>query len=458
MKITTRYMINFGLLVACILLLYSVIVIMFYYLYRNQDFYVRLKNKATNSATLLFNVKGITYPMLRIIDDNTITNMSNVTVIILDQKEKIIYSDKDTIEVKKLIPQFHKMNWTKNEMFFKDKALFISFQQTYNNQKYYILASGVDLYGQSELQNLWIINLISFIISIAIIIGASYLNARQSVKPIAAIIKQIKAMNPGSLRQRLIITSHDEIAELSASFNVMLTRIEQVVENERMFVSNVSHELRTPLTSIIGQIEVSLLRDRTEKEYKILVLSVLEDMKKLKTIINGFFALAESDIDNIQSNFAKLRIDELLYSVKDEMLVHKSQNKIRVEFENTPEDEQELIVVGSEYLLKLMVSNLIDNACKFSDPPGVLVTISFVKDFVTLRFVDNGIGIPEEDLKRIFEPLYRAKNAKSKHGHGIGLSIVKRIADIHGIKINIESEINNGTSISVRFPNTNRFA
>ena len=452
MKITTRFMLNFGLLVAGILLIYSVIIIMFYFLYRNEDFYIRLKNKAINSATLLFSVKGITYPLLKIIDDKTVTNMNNVKVIILNKEKKVVYSNQDTIEIEKLLPSFRNLNWDKDEKHFENKTLYISFQKSYNNQNYYVLASAIDLYGQAELNKLLIINLISFFIILIIIIGASYFNARQSVRPVTSIIKQIKKMNPGSLKDRLSVSTNDEIAELSSTFNTLLDRIEHIVVNERMFVSNVSHDLRTPVTSIIGQLEVALLRERSEKEYKTLVLSVLDDMKKMKTIINGFFALAESDIDNIQRLFTRLRIDELLYSVKDDILSHTKYYNILIEFENVPDDENELMVSGSEHLLKILMTNLIDNSCKFSDPPRVRIKMAFIKDFVILRFIDKGIGIAKDDLVHIFEPLYRGDNASQKAGLGIGLSIVKRIADIHDVSINIESEINIGTSITLTFP------
>jgi signal transduction histidine kinase len=209
------------------------------------------------------------------------------------------------------------------------------------------------------------------------------------------------------------------------------------------------------VTSIIGQLEVTLLRDRNEKEYKTLVFSILDDMKKLKSIINGFFALAESDVDNTQNSFTKLRMDDLLFFAKDEILRHAKFFHIQIDFENIPDDENELMVMGSEHLLKLMVANLIDNACKFSDPPMVKIKIAFVNSSVRLRFMDNGIGIPNDDLKHIFQPLYRAKNAGAKSGHGIGLSIVKRIADIHDATIDIESELNIGTTISVTFPVVN---
>lgn len=447
-------MINFVFLVAGILLTFIVIIVLFYLTYRNRDFSIRLKNKAINSATLLFNVKGITSPLLKIIDDKTVTNMNDVTVIILNKDKQVIYSNRDSKDITHILPHFRTLNWEKDDRHFEKQTLRICFQRYYNNERYYVLASAVDLFGQAELNKLLIIASIAFFISLFIIIIAGYINARQSIKPIRAVIRQIDEVSASRLSDRLRISTKDEIAELSATFNNMLDRIEQAFENERMFVSNVSHELRTPVTSIIGQLEVSLLKQRNTDEYKILVVSVLEDMKNLKTIINGFLDLAESRMDNVQNLFTRLRIDELLFSVKEEILQHSGNYQVFIEFENLPDDENQLMVTGNERLLKMLLANLIDNACKFSDTHKAIVRIAYDGSAVTLRFIDQGIGIPKEDLDHIFEPLYRAGNVSSKEGHGIGLSIVKRIADIHNASINISSELNIGTTISVSFPVT----
>jgi len=271
MKITTRYMLNFVLLVAGILLTFSVIIVMFYFSYRNEDFSIRLKNKAINTATLLFSIQGINTQMLRIIDDKTVIQMNDVTVIILNYNREVLYTNRDSREISELLPAFVKLNWQEDNKRVEDNKLYISFQRTYNNQKYYVLASAIDLFGESELRKLLLITVIAFVISIFLIILAGYYNARQSVKPIKSIIRQIDEMSPGNLSTRLVINTKDEIAELSATFNEMLDRIERAFESERMFVSNVSHELRTPVTSIIGQIEVALLKQRTEEDYKQLV-------------------------------------------------------------------------------------------------------------------------------------------------------------------------------------------
>ena len=150
-------MLNFVLLVAGILLTFSVMIVIFYLTYRSQDFSIRLKNKAINSATLLFSVKGITNPLLKIIDDRTVTNMNDVTVVILNRDKKIVYSNRDTDEVMKLLPHFKKLNWNKDDKLLENKMLYICFQRYYNNQSYYVLASAIDLFGHTELRKLLII-------------------------------------------------------------------------------------------------------------------------------------------------------------------------------------------------------------------------------------------------------------------------------------------------------------
>ena len=298
-----------------------------------------------------------------------------------------------------------------------------------------------------------IIIIVVFVLSAILIVFAGYFNAKQSLVPIKDIIRQVDNIKANNLSSRLAVKNKDEIAELSDNFNKMLERIESAFETERMFVSNVSHELRTPLTSIIGQVEVTLLKPRNDEEYKMLLISILEDVKNMKTIINGFLDLAEAGIETNNHKFNLLRTDELIFSVKDEILKRKPNYEIYIDFENLPEDEDEVSIKGNERLLRILFLNLIDNACKFSDQHKVSIKIGYDSFFVTLRFLDNGIGIPNDELNLIFQPLYRGSNTSGKGGHGIGLSIVKRIADIHHAMVDINSALNIGTSVTIKFPN-----
>lgn len=440
-------------MVAGILIIFSVSVYMFYLKHRQKDFLSRLRNKALNTTTLLVRVKGIDSQFLKIIDDNTVTNMNDVTVIVLDSLKHVIYTNRDTDKIAEVMPAFKNLNWEQDSHRFFKAELYLCVQPYYRGHKYYVLASGIDLYGQSELKELLIIIFGVFIFSLILIVIAGYYNARQSLRPIKDIIKQVDAIKASNLNNRLAVKNDDEIAELAQTFNKMLERVEQAFDTERMFVSNASHELRTPVTSVIGQIEVALNKPRSDAEYKITLVSVLDDVQNMKTIINSFLDLAETSVEPNNFKFNILRTDELLFSVKDDILRRKPNYQVIIEFENLPDDESEVSVKGNDRLLKVMLSNLIDNACKFSAQNRVAIKIGHDNFYVTIRLIDTGIGIPSVDIKNIFEPLYRASNAIDKNGYGIGLSIVKRIVDIHHAKIEINSIVNIGTVVTLTFPN-----
>jgi signal transduction histidine kinase len=445
------------MLTIAIMIFFSGCVYLFYLRHRREDFSIRLKNKAINTATLLISVKGINPQLMKIIDDKTVTNMNDVTVIILNDEKNVLYSNRDSVEVLDLLPEFRKLDWKRNDRKFENQKLYLSIQNIYHGQTYYILASARDLYGQSELNKLLVILIIVFVFSVILIVFAGYFNAQQSLIPIKDIIRQVDDIKASNLSSRLVIKNRDEIAELSDNFNQMLERLEKAFESERMFVSNVSHELRTPVTSIIGQVEVSLMKPRDKKEYEMLLHSILDDVSNMKTIINGFLDLAEAGIGPGHHKFNILRTDELIFSARDEILKRKPNYEVHIEFENLPEDEKEVSIMGNERLLSILLINLIDNACKFSDQHRAFVKIGYESFFVTLRFIDNGIGIPKEELELIYQPLYRATNTTGKGGHGIGLSIVKRIADIHQAKVDIVSALNVGTEVTIKFPNAKSF-
>jgi signal transduction histidine kinase len=221
---------------------------------------------------------------------------------------------------------------------------------------------------------------------------------------------------------------------------------------ERMFVSNASHELRTPITSIKGQIEVTLIKNRSAEEYQKVLQSILDDVNNMTTIINGFLELAEASIEPASIKFEKVRIDELVFSVQDDLARQNKGYVVHVEFEKFPDDEDSITVEGNPRLLKIMISNLIDNACKFSHNRKVTVKITYDIQTVELKFIDEGIGIPEEEIKYIFEPLYRTKNSMGQAGSGIGLSIVNRIALLHQAKIDVHSVLNKGTVFHIVLP------
>jgi signal transduction histidine kinase len=456
MKIKTKLTANFLLLVAGIMLFFSASVYIVSMTHRQDNFAFRLKNKAINTAILLLKVNEVSTTLLKTIDDSTLSTLSDVSVIILDSSNHILYSNRDSLGAIHALSPFKKLDKKTDGQFFENNWLYLKFNYKFKNQNYLVLASAFDQYGLAELKDLRKILIIAFVLSLALTIVAGYINARQSLRPIKDVIFQVDNIKAHNLKQRLDIRNRDEIAELSVTFNKMLDRIEQAFETERMFVSNASHELRTPVTVIIGQLEVALMKKRNDAEYKDILLSVLDEVRDMKNIINDFLDLAEASKANSSGKFSPVRIDELLFTVRDEILRHKPEYLIDIDFEEYPEDEKEISVMGSENLLRIMISNIIDNACKFSKPHRVMIKIGCRDQKVYLRFVDNGIGIPETELQHVFEPLFRAQNTSGKTGHGIGLSLVKRIANIHQANIEISSKLNVGTSVTLTFTSVDR--
>ncbi len=455
MKIKTKLTINFTLLVAGILAVSSMSVYLFSLRYRQYDFFLRLRHKAINTATLLLNVKDINPSLLKVIDETTISTLRDVKVWVLDESKKILYSNTDSASTAEILPAFSYMRWTDSNFRTKDNKVYLCIVYHYNKHKYFVLTTAEDYYGMAELKNLRFILIIVFSISLLLTFLAAILNTQQSLQPIKDLIRQVDEIQASNLHKRLSVSNNkDEIAELARTFNKMLERLEKAFETERMFVSNASHELRTPLTSLKGHIEVSLIKHRSAEEYQKVLQSILDDVNNMITIINGFLELAESNTEPSKIKFEKVRVDELIFAVQDDLIRQNKGYSVYVDFEKFPEEEDSITVMGNPRLLKIMISNLIDNACKFSPNKKVVVKINYNEENINLKFIDEGIGIPREEIKYIFNPLYRTSNSKGQPGSGIGLSIVNRISNLHNASIQVESALNKGTIFYISLPRT----
>jgi signal transduction histidine kinase len=267
------------------------------------------------------------------------------------------------------------------------------------------------------------------------------------------VVKQVDKITIASLDMRVNEgNGTDEIAQLAITFNKMLVRLESAFEMQKSFVSNASHELRTPLTSITGQIEVSLMESNTQEEYEVILKSVLEDVKNLNSLSNGLLDLAKANSDISAIALRTLRFDEILWETRAELMGRKKNYNISIKFSEPIEDENEITVIGNDHLLKTAIVNLMDNACKFSPDKSVEIFL-FVRDkYIVAEFVDNGIGIDAADMEKIFQPFYRAINAKPISGNGLGLSLTDKIIQIHRGTVSIESQLHKGTTVTVSIP------
>jgi signal transduction histidine kinase len=141
-----------------------------------------------------------------------------------------------------------------------------------------------------------------------------------------------------------------------------------------------------------------------------------------------------------------------MWETRAELLERKKDYKVSIEFKELIEDEKELTLLGNDHLIKTAIVNLMDNACKFSYDKSVEILLSVRGKYIVTEFADKGIGIDSAETERIFQPFFRASNAKNISGNGLGLSLTDKIIKIHRGFISIDSELNKGTIVTISIP------
>lgn len=280
--------------------------------------------------------------------------------------------------------------------------------------------------------------------------------SRYIFRPLRAITDKVQQISSENLHLRLDPrNNNDEMNELVNTFNNMLDRIETAFETQNNFISNASHELRTPLTAIIGEADVALSKERSAEEYIQTIRVMLEEAEKLDAKTNALLFLAQTGFNGKIQRFDRLRIDQLIWDVKSTIEKLNPKSDIRIDMSLLPEDPAKLRVSGNEQLLHLALSNIISNACKYSDNRIVNVSLGASDDNVVIVVKDKGIGIPTGELKHIYDPFFRASNTKSYEGYGIGLPLTRNIIKMHRGKINVTSLLGGGTTVEITIPTEN---
>ena len=457
MKIKTKLALRFALIIGSILLLFSITIYYFSSAYQLKEFKSRLKYKAINTGIRLVNLPEIDSSLLARMDKITINQLYDETREIYDYNNKklLYYFNEGKTPFSSTISIINTIKKNGQISYSEGQRDVVGILYPKDNPKFIIICSAIDFNGIKDLNNLKLILIISLVVSLIIIIISALFYSREALKPISKIIMQMDNITASHLHSRVIVDERkDEIAALALTFNNMIDRIEEAFNMQKNFVSHASHELRTPLTSIKGQIDVALMRARDIEEYISILNSINSDIQILTELTNGFLDMAESGMDDHKLKTEKIRVDDVLFYVKNEFREKHNKYNINISFENTIDDDSKLILHANLSLLKILFYNLIDNACKFSDNKSVNVIISTSEQFyLIIYFIDNGIGIPESEINKITEPFYRASNISGKSGYGIGLSIVKQIVSLHNGQINITSELNKGSTVKLTFLN-----
>lgn len=290
---------------------------------------------------------------------------------------------------------------------------------------------------------------------LASLVGA--LLARNALAPIDRVTQTARSITrAGDLTRRLDPPkTQDEVGRLAGTFNEMLGRIEELFRSQQRFVSDVSHELRSPLTAIRGNIDL-LRRGGADNpdERQQMFAAIDSETERMKRMVDDLLLLARAD-EGFKFQTQTVELDTILLDVYRQARVMAGDG-IKVLLGN----EDQAQVMGDPDRLKQLFLNLMDNAIKYT-PNGGEVTLSLERDseWVRVSVTDTGVGIPPQDMPRIFDRFYRVDKSRTRDGSngkgggtGLGLAIAKWVTEAHGGRIEVWSEVGKGTTFTVWLP------
>jgi heavy metal sensor kinase len=275
---------------------------------------------------------------------------------------------------------------------------------------------------------------------------------RKSLKPITAITSTARRLSSTNLEERLgVSTADDEIDQLARILNELLDRLQRAFESQQRFVSNGAHELKTPLTILRTHWEDELNNPELPLENREKIAGDIETISRLNRVINNLLLLSQTEFARDAFEIEAVSLDELLSAVVSEMEVladMKSQELRLTRIES-------VVLQADRDRLHQLIFNLLDNAIKYTQENGKINVSLRVQDgeaFVVVE--DNGMGIPEEDLRYVFDRFYRVSKARSLEtpGSGLGLSICRMIAETHKGSIDLASLAGEGSTFTLRLP------
>ncbi|MFB6456980.1 ATP-binding protein [Chitinophaga sp. Hz27] len=450
MKIRHRLSLQFTLISGIIL---TVVFVMIYLLsarYVRNNFYKLLQVRALVTAQVYLEKDELTKKKFIEIEKSYRQSIPDEASNIYDEHDKPVF-----IETVKYNWPASLLNAVRhNEIYrfnFRDKYG-LGMYYPDNQGNFVVIVTARNAQGEQTLQYLLWSLVCMGVLALLVIYLMSQWYASRALQPIQRINRQVKKIRASNLHLRVKRGKNkDEIDELALNFNELLERIESAFEMQRSFVSNASHELRTPLTTIIGEIEVTMQKERSAAEYQETLLTLLDESEKLKIITDGLLQLTRVDAVLNPSQTENVRLDELLWEMQSYWQQQQPSLQLRVNVLGLPEDPAQLSVTGNRQLLTLAINNIIRNAFKFSSNAPVDARLQVTNEGLVLSVSDTGIGIAVDEMEKIFLPLYRAGNAISFGGYGIGLAMTQKILQLHQASITVSSVVGEGTTFHIFF-------
>lgn len=455
MPVKLRITLLFCLIVFVILAMVCATVFYFSYTERTENIRTRLTNRAITLARLLGQSQVFDQHLIRKIDSSTTLALKDKTFQAYDYLNNKIYSYSDalddTLQIDTTILDDARV---KGKIYFKiGNKEAVAYHYVNPTTRIVAITAAYDEEGKNKIRQLSNILWFSFLAGILIAFAGGYFFSDRLMRPIRKIADDINEISAHNLAGRISTGEvNDEWHYLSETLNRLLNRLQDSFETQRRFVSNASHELSTPLTAISSQLEVSLQKNREAEQYRFVMESVYQDVRHLNKLTQTLLEFAQASGDPGGLNILPVRMDEILMSLPAEMKKIRPDYLVLLSFDDMPAEEQKLIVFGNAELLFTAIKNIVSNACKYSADHKALIKLKAEKETITIAIIDTGMGIPEQELKYIFQPFYRVNNTSKESGFGLGLSLANRIIKLHKGNIIVTSTPRQGTEFMIILP------
>lgn len=455
MPVRLRITLLFSLLVFVIMGLVCSGVYYFTYQSRIHSIKTRLTNRALTTARLLSQRGVFDHALVRRIDSSTTISLKNKAVQAYSQRNLKIYNYSDlrgdTLRIEADVLDAARENG--RHFFVIGRKEAVAYHYMEGGYNMVLISAAEDQEGKKNLQTLFNILLVSFLVGNVFVLVTGYFFSRGLLLPVKKITEDVEEISAQNLARRIQTgKTRDEWHKLSHTLNQLLNRLQESFELQRRFISNASHELSTPLTAISSQLEVSLQRPREAEEYRKVIQSIYQDVQHMIKLTQTLLEFAKASGNPGGLDISLIRIDEIVLALPAEIARINPAFSVHIEFDELPENEERLLVFGNEALLMTAIKNIVVNACKYSSDHIAFVHLKSGERHLEVSVRDNGPGIPGEELGKIFQPFYRVEENRTAGGFGLGLSLADRIVKIHKGTIEVESVLGQGTLFVIKLP------
>lgn len=451
MNLKTKLSLGVSLLITLLFAASSVLIYSLFADFRRDEVETRLRQSGIATTRLVASLWAQGAAIPQNLDESNIETLDEEVVIVFDHSGRPLYSNVTDkrfswrpadLEILAKEPSFFRAG--------KGREIY-GLRYEEGGNRFYTLLSAPDEIGNRKQQFLlYVLVGTGLLFTILAWVIPARLVGRL-LAPLDSVLQQVKAVHAHTLDQRISVPNkEDEIALLATEFNGMLERIELSYQRQKEFTAHASHELRTPIARLTAQLENRLATVQTEEE-KAFLTHLLTDVNRLSELIASLLLLARAD-NPAREQTEACRPDELLFEAAEQVSRNHPDFRLRLDIQSGPESTGIAEIFGVRRLLQVAFFNLLKNGWQYSDNRRVTATIVPQRDATIVMLENDGPTLSEAEQQRLFQPFMRGTNAGAQSGLGLGLRMVARIFEKHGLSIRYEITGNNRNRFVIEIP------